>query len=139
VKIEHQDEQTDESKSSGLKKTAPLEIIFCAGNLLKIYHIRTARYHQHMAVIHISEADAARDFASLMARVREGSEVVIENGARAIAIVRPADTRPGRLLSESIAAAEARDSKVTLDKDFGRDLKDIIDNHLEPLNPPEWD
>jgi antitoxin (DNA-binding transcriptional repressor) of toxin-antitoxin stability system len=92
-----------------------------------------------MAVIHISEADAARDFASLMARVREGSEVVIENGARAIAIVRPADTRPGRLLSESIAAAEARDSKVTLDKDFGRDLKDIIDNHLEPLDPPEWD
>lgn len=92
-----------------------------------------------MAVIHISEADAARDFASLMARVREGSEVVIENGARAVAIVRPADIRPGRLLSESIATAEARDSKVTLDKDFGRDLKDIIDNHLEPLDPPEWD
>jgi antitoxin (DNA-binding transcriptional repressor) of toxin-antitoxin stability system len=92
-----------------------------------------------MAVIHISEADAARDFASLMARVREGSEVVIENGARAVAIMRPADPRPGRLLSESIAAAEARDSKVTLDKNFGRDLNDIIDNHLEPLDPPEWD
>ncbi len=33
-----------------------------------------------MAVIHISEAEAARDFAGLMARVRAGAEVVIENG-----------------------------------------------------------
>ena len=31
-------------------------------------------------VIHISEAEAASDFAALMARVRAGAEIVIENG-----------------------------------------------------------
>jgi len=39
-----------------------------------------------MAVIRISEADAARDFAGLMARVRAGVEVVIEDGSVAVAV-----------------------------------------------------
>jgi len=33
-------------------------------------------------VIHVSEADAAKDFAGLLARVRSGAEVIIENGKR---------------------------------------------------------
>ncbi len=62
-----------------------------------------------MAVIRISEADAARDFAGLMAHARLGAEVVIENEARAVAVVRPAvPAGPGRPLSELIAAAESR-------------------------------
>jgi antitoxin (DNA-binding transcriptional repressor) of toxin-antitoxin stability system len=92
-----------------------------------------------MAVIHISEAEATRDFAALLARVRAGAEVVIESGARAVAVVRPAATRPGCLLSESIASAEARGSAATLDGDFPRDLEDVINSHREPLDPPEWD
>ena len=36
-------------------------------------------------VIRISEAEAASDFASLMARVRSGAEVVIEDNARPVA------------------------------------------------------
>ena len=39
-----------------------------------------AAYYLGMAVIHISEAEAARDFAGLLARVRAGTEVVIEGG-----------------------------------------------------------
>ena len=51
-------------------------------------------------VIHISEAEAESDFASVLARVREGAEVVIdkEAGGPAIAVVRPAKDRPRRLL-----------------------------------------
>jgi prevent-host-death family protein len=90
-------------------------------------------------VIHISEAEAASDFASLMARVRSGAEVVIEDNARPIAVLRSAEPHPGRLLSESIALAEAHGSTATLDGDFGRDLEDIVDSHREPLNPPAWD
>ena len=92
-----------------------------------------------MEIIHISEAEAARDFAGVLARVRAGAEVVIESDARAVAVVRPAAMQPGRLLSESIASAEARGSTATLDGDFARDLQDVIDTHREPLNPPEWD
>jgi prevent-host-death family protein len=90
-------------------------------------------------VIHISEAEAASDFASLLERVRAGAEVVIENDARPVAVLRSAETHPGRLLSESIALAEAHGSTVTLDGDFGRDLEEIINSHREPLNPPAWD
>jgi antitoxin (DNA-binding transcriptional repressor) of toxin-antitoxin stability system len=90
---------------------------------------------RNMAVVHISEAEAVRDFAGLLARVRAGEEVVIDSDARAIAVVRLAATQPGpgRLLSESLASAEARGSTVTLDGDFGRDLEAVINSHPEPL------
>src|SRR5271170_8310704 len=40
-----------------------------------------------MAVIHISEAEAAGDFAALMARVRAGEEIVIESGSYPVAVI----------------------------------------------------
>jgi antitoxin (DNA-binding transcriptional repressor) of toxin-antitoxin stability system len=89
-------------------------------------------------VIHISEVEAASDFASLMARVQAGSEVIIERDARPIAIVRPAEPHP-RLLSQAIAMAEANACTATLDKGFSRDLEDIINSHREPLSPPTWE
>jgi len=98
----------------------------------------TFEYHLDMAVIDISEAEVTRDFASLLARVRDGAEIIIESGTRAV--VRPAAPKhgPGRLLSESIASAEARGSTGTLDDGFTRDLEAAIASHREPLNPPEW-
>lgn len=41
-------------------------------------------------VIHVSDKEAANDFASPLARVREGAEVIIEHDARPVAVVRPA-------------------------------------------------
>ncbi len=97
-------------------------------------------YNHIMAkpVIHISEAEAASDFASLMARVRAGAEVVIEQDARPVAVLRPAEPHV-RLLSESLRLAREHGSTVTLDEDFERDLEEIINSHREPLNPPAWD
>jgi antitoxin (DNA-binding transcriptional repressor) of toxin-antitoxin stability system len=95
-------------------------------------------------VIHISEADAEKDFGSVLARVREGAEVVIdgEAGGPAIAVVRPAKERPGRLLSESIALAEAHARELghepTIDPEFAADLEEIIRNR-KPREPSEWD
>jgi len=47
-------------------------------------------YNHVMAkdVIRVSEAEAVSDFASLMARVRSGTEVVIEDNSRPVAVVR---------------------------------------------------
>jgi len=93
--------------------------------------------------IHISEEEAARDFAHVLVRVRAGAEVVIESDARAIAIVRPAgdEFRP-RLLSESISLAKkhAKDLgyEPRMDPDFAADLEDIINNR-RPWNPPAWE
>ena len=90
-------------------------------------------------VIHVSDAEATKDFASLLERVRAGEEVVIEHDAHPVAFVRPAAEPPTRLLSESLRIARERGSTVTLDEDFGRDVEDGINSHREPLNPPEWD
>ncbi len=90
-------------------------------------------------VIHVSKSEAADKFDSLLDRVCEGAEVIIENDTRPVAVLRPADYHPGRLLSESIALAEAHGSTVTLDGEFERDLEAIVDSHREPLKPPAWD
>ena len=89
-------------------------------------------------VIHISEAEAASDFASLMARVRSGAEVIIEDNARPVAIVRPAEPY-ARLLSESLRLAREHGSTATLDADFAKDVEAAIESRREPLNPPAWD
>ena len=89
-------------------------------------------------VIHISEEEAARDFAGVLARVRAGIEVVIESGKLPMAVVRPAE--PGvRLLSESLRLAKEHASTATLDGDFASDLEAGVNSHREPLHPPAWD
>jgi antitoxin (DNA-binding transcriptional repressor) of toxin-antitoxin stability system len=89
-------------------------------------------------VIHISEAEAASDFASLLARIRAGAEVVIEHDARPVAVVLPAEPSV-RLLSESLRLAREHGSRATLDEDFAKDVEAAIERHREPLTPPAWD
>jgi prevent-host-death family protein len=89
-----------------------------------------------MAVIHISEADAARDFTGLLARVRAGEEIVIEKEASPAVVLRVAAERPLRRLSESLRLAREHGSDVTLDGGFARDLEAIINSHPEPLKNP---
>jgi antitoxin (DNA-binding transcriptional repressor) of toxin-antitoxin stability system len=94
-------------------------------------------------VIHISEKEAAEtSVATLLAHVRAGTEVVIENDARPVAVLRAAEPLPGRLLSESIALAEAHAKELgyepTLDPDFAADLEEII-NSRKPRNIPKWE
>ena len=99
-------------------------------------------YNNVMAkdVIHLSEAEAtATNVATLLAHVRAGAEVIIENDTRPVAVLRSVEPHPGRLLSESIALAEAHGSTVTLDGDFAKDVEAAIESHREPLNPPAWD
>ena len=89
-------------------------------------------------VIHISDAEAASDFASLLARVRAGAEIVIEHDARPVAVMRPAESHV-RLLSESLRLAREHGSTATLDPDFAKDVEAAIESHREPLSPPAWD
>lgn len=93
-------------------------------------------------VIHVSDKEAADDFASLLARVREGAEVVIEHDARPVAVVRSPELFRGRLLSESIALAEAHAKELgyepTMDPDFAADLKEII-NSRKPRDLSAWE
>jgi len=80
-------------------------------------------------VIHISELEAAGHFAALLARLRAGEEIVIEDDTRPVAVVHPAEPMR-RTISESIALAEAHAKesghKPTMDPDFAEDLEEII-------------
>jgi len=87
-------------------------------------------------VIHISEADAARDFAELLARVRAGAEVVIESGKLPVAMIH-APVPPRRSISECIALLP-EDSTATIDADFAKDVEAAVESHREPLEPPAW-
>jgi antitoxin (DNA-binding transcriptional repressor) of toxin-antitoxin stability system len=88
-------------------------------------------------VIHISEAEAASDFAGLLARVRAGAEVVIESGKLLVAVIHP-PAPPRRTISECIALLP-EDSTVVIDADFAKDVEAAIESHREPLEPPSWD
>jgi antitoxin (DNA-binding transcriptional repressor) of toxin-antitoxin stability system len=79
-------------------------------------------------VIHISEAEAANDFAGLLGRVRAGVEIVIESGKLPVAVIH-APVPPRRSISECIA----------LLPDFARDVEAAVESHREPLEPPAWD
>lgn len=88
-------------------------------------------------VIHISEAEAASDFASLLARVRAGAEVVIERDSQPVAVVHAAPP-PHRTISECIALLP-ENSTATIDSDFAQDVAAAIETHRDSLNPPAWD
>ena len=93
-------------------------------------------------VIHVSDADAASNFASLLDHVSAGAEVIIERDSRPVAVVRPAEEPHGRFLSESIALAEAHAKEIgyepTIDQKFAADLREII-NTRKPRDLSAWD
>lgn len=90
-------------------------------------------------VIHISEAEAANDFASVLARVRAGAEVVIETegGKLPVAVIHSPVPRR-RTIAECIALLP-EDSTAIMDADFAKDVEAAIESHREPLELPAWD
>jgi len=92
-----------------------------------------------MAVIHISEEEAARDLRNLIDKVRAGERVEIASGAETFALVPARPTHPMIWTTEdAVRQAEARNSPVTLDEDFGGDMEEIMRfNRLE--RPDPWE
>jgi antitoxin (DNA-binding transcriptional repressor) of toxin-antitoxin stability system len=89
-----------------------------------------------MATVHITEAEAAGDFAGLIAKVRSGAEVVIESLRTPVAVMRaPAPVR--RTLAECIAMLP-EGSTATIDVDFAKDVEAAIEAHREPADSSAW-
>ena len=90
-----------------------------------------------MAIIHISEAEALRDFAGLLAQVRAGTEIVIESESQPVALLQI--MVPQRRSIEECIALLPEESMAVLDEEFASDVEKAVDAHREPLNPPAWD
>jgi antitoxin (DNA-binding transcriptional repressor) of toxin-antitoxin stability system len=91
-----------------------------------------------MATVRITEAELARDIHAVLAQVQEGVEVIVEQDHRPVAVIRTPH-RSGRPISEILRHAKERNSTVTLDPDFGRDLEAVIASHQQPWHPPSWE
>lgn len=91
-----------------------------------------------MATVYMNEGDVARDLHAVLAKVKQGIEVVIEQDHRPVAVLR-AQQRSGRPVTEILADAQRRNSGVTLDPDFGDDMNEVIASHQRPWSPPSWD
>jgi hypothetical protein len=98
-------------------------------------------YHRGMATIHISEEEAIRDFAGLLAHAHQGAEILIEKEDAPTILLREA-ALPRRSISESIALAEAHSKELgyapVMTAEFAADLEDIIANR-KPRDTSAWD
>jgi antitoxin (DNA-binding transcriptional repressor) of toxin-antitoxin stability system len=95
-----------------------------------------------MATIHISEAEAAKDLAGLVDRVRRGDDVAIERDDKVVALLRDAEAEfKPRTLRESLAMLREiereRGYASVMDEDFAADMREIIAMRGQ-WNPPDW-
>ena len=88
-----------------------------------------------LAQVHMTKAKLARDLHAVLEKVRQGAEVIIEDGYRRVAVIKPVQG-PGRSIDECIA--RAHNSGATLDEEFAKDLEEIIASR-KPLDTPAWD
>lgn len=93
---------------------------------------------KRMEIIHLSEAEVARDLHSLLAQVQEGIEIIIEQEQRPVAVLK--SSKPvGRMISEVMADLKARESEAIMDDDFARDVERGIECQRQPWFPPDCD
>ncbi|MBZ5618394.1 MAG: hypothetical protein LAQ69_06610 [Acidobacteriia bacterium] len=90
-----------------------------------------------MGTVHITEAELARDLHAILAKVQQGVEVVVEQNHRPVAVLRPLN-QSGRIVSDIQREVPQRNSAVTLDEDFGKDLEAIIASP-QALGSASWD
>ena len=95
-----------------------------------------------MVRVHMTESEATRDFHAVLEQVREGNEVLIDDGHRSVAVIREPQSA-GRSIDECIAIAEAFEARQGYapvpDEDFARDVQEGVNANREALEPPAWD
>lgn len=88
--------------------------------------------------VHVTDAELARDVRAILAKVRQGVEVVIEQDSHPVAVLKLPQVK-GRRISEVIAALKASGASAVVDEDFARDVDAGINAHREAWNPPSWE
>jgi antitoxin (DNA-binding transcriptional repressor) of toxin-antitoxin stability system len=91
-----------------------------------------------MVTVHMTEEEVVKDIVAVLAKVRQGVEIVVEQDHRTVAFIKPSKAE-GRMISEVIADLKRRGSNAMIDDDFARDIEEGIKAHRQPWNPPSWD
>ena len=87
-----------------------------------------------MAVLHISEAELARDVHAVLRKVRQGEEVVIERNNHPVAVIRPAPSS-GRAPSAVIAERTSQPDAIGSSSFFAaKTIEQLIaEQHVHPI------
>jgi antitoxin (DNA-binding transcriptional repressor) of toxin-antitoxin stability system len=89
-------------------------------------------------IVHPSETEAAgTTIASLLARVRAGTEILIENEDQPVVVIRAVE--PVRRSISDCIALLPEDSTGTIDPAFSHDVAAAVESQSDPLNPPAWE
>jgi antitoxin (DNA-binding transcriptional repressor) of toxin-antitoxin stability system len=91
-----------------------------------------------MVPIHMYDKQVSNDFAAVLDKVRNGTQIIVEQDQCPVAVISPTSSQR-RLLSECIAIAASRGSSVTLDEGFVKDVEEGIASRSQPWTPPSWD
>ena len=92
-----------------------------------------------MALVHMSETEVAKNFASVLEKVRQGAEIVVDQDHCPVAVIKTPQ-RPGRSLCCTSEGLRNRLGFASIpDAGFAQDVQAAIDTHREQLNPPSWD
>jgi len=92
-----------------------------------------------MAVIHISEEEAAKNLGSLVTRAAQGDDIVIDGPTSSAKLVAHGRPKP-RSGAEILAILESLPGeRGVMDADFARDVRQFRENHPESLDGSKWD
>ena len=100
--------------------------------------VRNRAIIREMATVHMTEAELVNNIADVIRQVRQGSEIVVEQGNRAVAVITPAKPA-GRMISEVLADLKARGACAVMDDDFAGDIEEGIRARRQSWKPPSWD
>jgi hypothetical protein len=96
-----------------------------------------SHYHCLLATIHISAAEAARNFSGLMVKVRAGAEVMNEGGSYPPAVLHSVVPAPGSI-SECIELVRKHEEETgespILDPGFAEDVAEILHGRRGTVN-----
>jgi antitoxin (DNA-binding transcriptional repressor) of toxin-antitoxin stability system len=97
------------------------------------------------AIVHISEEEAARDFAGLVDRAIGGEQIVVRREGRDVVMLSPIAAGPevstktlGEVI-EGLRRRQAAQGLATLDDDFASDMEKIHRELNVPLDDAKWD
>lgn len=90
-----------------------------------------------MATLRITEQELARDTLSILKKVENGTEVIIQRGTETVAVLRAPE--PHRRSIADCMRLLSAESPATLDDQFAEDVEAAIASHREPLEPVHWD
>ncbi len=102
---------------------------------------RARKYNSGMAVIHISEEEAARDLPGLLTKAQAGDDVCIEGALGTFALIPTGvrDHERPKLLSEILADLRLDDSTALLPQGFGDAVEQGIRDHEGESIGEMWD